>query len=196
MTPIPLILASGSPYRAQQLSQLGLTFEIVRPNVNETPLPGEAPETLALRLAEAKARAVATQRPQAWVIGSDQTADCGGLLLGKPGNAERARHQLEQMSGKSVLFHSALCLLTTAGPAKRISVTTTVQLRQLSPAEIASYIEKEQPLDCAGSFKVEGLGISLFDWIRSDDPSALIGLPLIALCQLLRQAGCNPTAAG
>ncbi|NQD38899.1 septum formation protein Maf [Permianibacter sp. IMCC34836] len=193
MTPIPLILASGSPYRARQLSQLGLTFEIVRPDVDETPLAGEPPADLALRLAEDKARAVARNWPKAWVIGSDQTADCGGLLLGKPGSAERAQAQLEQMSCKTVLFHSALCLLAPDGQAERVNVTTTVQLRQLSPAEIAAYIKKEQPLDCAGSFKVEGLGISLFDWIRSDDPSALIGLPLIGLCRLLREAGCNPT---
>ncbi len=193
MTPFRLVLASGSAYRTGQLSQLGLTFEAIRPNIDESPSPGEAPRATAARLSEAKARAVATLAPAAWLIGSDQTADCDGCLVGKPGSAERACAQLEQMSGKTVLFHSGLCLLSPAGQASVAVVTTEVRFRTLGANEIAAYIRKEQPLDCAGSFKVEGLGISLFEAIRSDDPSALIGLPLIRLCALLRQAGLNPT---
>ena len=193
MTPFRLVLASGSRYRAAQLSQLGLTFETVRPDIDEQPLAGESPAGTARRLAEAKARAVGKRSPDAWVIGSDQTVDCAGLLLGKPGTDTRARAQLEQMSGQTALFHSGLCLLGPGGQCATEVVPTEVRFRPLSPAEIATYIKKEQPLDCAGSFKVEGLGISLFDTIRSDDPSALIGLPLIALCRMLRQAGLNPT---
>lgn len=192
--PFLLVLASGSHYRAGQLSQLGLTFEAVRPDIDESPLTGELPEAAALRLSEAKARAVASRRPGAWVIGSDQTVDCDGELLGKPGTTEHACAQLERMSGKTVLFHSGLCLLAPDGRATMANVLTEVRFRPLTQAEIAAYIRKEQPLDCAGSFKVEGLGISLFDGIRSDDPTALIGLPLIALCRMLREAGYNPTA--
>lgn len=192
-SPFPLVLASGSRYRANQLSQLGLTFVAVRPDIDESPLAGERPEAVALRLSEAKARAVASGHSGAWVIGSDQTVDCEGELLGKPGSVERACAQLEQMSGKTVLFHSGMCLLAPNGSATLSNTLTEVRFRQLGRAEIAAYIRKEQPLDCAGSFKVEGLGISLFEAIRSDDPSALIGLPLIALCRLLREAGYNPT---
>ena len=193
MTPFRLVLASGSRYRAAQLSQLGLTFETARPDVDEQPLAGEAPADTARRLAEAKARVVSPRYPDAWVIGSDQTVDCAGLLLGKPGTEAKARQQLEQMSAKTARFHSGICLLGPAGQCTVDVVTTDVRFRSLSQAEIAAYIRKEQPLDCAGSFKVEGLGISLFDAIRSDDPSALIGLPLIALCRMLRTAGLNPT---
>jgi septum formation protein len=192
MTPFLLVLASGSRYRAQQLSQLGLAFEIVRPDIDESPLPGESPVATAMRLAEAKARAVGRLHPSAYIVGSDQTADCDGQLLGKPGSVTAACHQLERMSCKTVSFHSGLCLLAPNGQASLAIETTEVRVRSLSLAEITTYIEKEQPLDCAGSFKVEGLGISLFDWIRSDDPSALIGLPLMALCRLLREAGYSP----
>ena len=196
MTPFRLVLASGSAYRARQLSQLGLMFETLRPDINESPLPGEAPVATAARLSEAKARAVAALAPAAWVIGSDQTADCDGQLLGKPGTVERACAQLEQMSGKTVLFHSGLCLLSPSGQAATAVVPTEARFRVLGTNEIAAYIRKEQPLDCAGSFKVEGLGISLFEAVQSDDPSALIGLPLIALSQMLREAGLNPTELG
>lgn len=195
MHPHKLVLASGSRYRASQLTQLGLTFEICPPKVDETPLAGESPASLALRLSEAKARAVANRHPNSWIIGSDQTVDCAGQLLGKPGSTDRAQQQLGQMSGKQVFFHSGLCLLWPDGQAQLSSTPTEVRFRDLSTAEIATYIEKDQPLDCAGSFKVEGLGISLFEAICSDDPSALIGLPLIALCRMLRQAGLNPTLA-
>lgn len=196
MTRFRLVLASGSRYRAGQLSQLGLTFETIRPDVDESPRPNETPADLARRLSEAKALAVATQRPASWVVGCDQTADCDGHLLGKPGTVALACAQLERMSGKQVTFHSGLCLRSPTGESQLAVVATEVQFRRLSPTEIASYIRKEQPLDCAGSFKVEGLGISLFDAIRSDDPSALVGLPLIALCRMLRQAGMNPTEQG
>ncbi len=189
----PLVLASGSRYRAGQLSQLGLPFVTDRPDLDEAPLAGESPAATALRLSELKARAVASRHPNAWIIGSDQTVDCDSTLLGKPGTVERACAQLEHMSGKKVLFHSGLCLLAPTGQAALADIQTEVRFRQLGRDEIAAYIRKEQPLDCAGSFKVEGLGISLFDAIRSDDPSALIGLPLIALCRMLRDAGFNPT---
>ena len=186
MTPLKLVLASGSRYRAGQLSQLGLTFEIARPDIDELPLAGESPEATALRLSEAKARAVSSRHPFAWIIGSDQTVDCAGELLGKPGSVARACAQLERMSGKTVNFHSGLCLLAPDGHALLANTLTEVRFRNLSRGEIEAYIRKEQPLDCAGSFKVEGLGISLFEAIRSDDPSALIGLPLISLCNMLR----------
>lgn len=196
MNPFKLVLASGSRYRAAQLSQLGLVFEAIRPDIDESPLPAETPVAAARRLSEAKARAVAAHRPNHWILGSDQTADHDGELLGKPGTAERAQAQLEQMSGNTVIFHSGLCLLSPSGVADTMVVPTAVRFRPLSQAEIATYIRREQPLDCAGSFKVEGLGISLFDAVRSDDPSALIGLPLIALCQMLRAVGVNPITAG
>lgn len=186
MTSLKLVLASGSRYRAGQLSQLGLTFEIARPDIDESPLTGESPAATALRLSEAKARAIASRYPFAWVIGSDQTADCAGEALGKPGSVSRACAQLERMSGKTVTFHSGLCLLGPDGQARLASTPTEVKFRKLGQTEIEAYIRKEQPLDCAGSFKVEGLGISLFESIRSDDPSALIGLPLISLCNMLR----------
>jgi septum formation protein len=185
-----LILASTSRYRHDLLSRLGLPFQTVRPDVDETPIPGESPPQLARRLAEAKAQAVARHFPNAWVIGSDQVAELNGDAIGKPENFERAADQLSAASGQRMNFYSAFCLMRWE-PRKLIAAmdTTRVQFRRLSSADIEHYLHKEQPYDCAGSFKSEGLGISLFDSIESNDPTGLIGLPLISLSKALRQAG-------
>lgn len=183
-----LLLASTSRYRRELLQRLGLPFDCARPEVDETPQPGEAVAVMTKRLAAAKAEAVARQHPQAWVIGSDQAAELDGQPLGKPGDAARAEAQLAAMSGRVVQFHTALCLRhgTQQWHADDL---TRVHVRRLDTAEIRRYIAREQPFDCAGSFKSEGLGISLFDAIESSDPTALIGLPLIATARLLREAG-------
>lgn len=183
-----LILASTSRYRAEMLSRLRLPFSSAAPLVDETPHPDEAPAALARRLAKAKALAVASQNPGSWVIGSDQVAEVHGAPLGKPGTAEAARAQLAAMSGQEIHFHTAICLSNGSEHLQACDLTR-VQFRTLDAAEIARYVEAEQPLDCAGSFKCEGLGISLFEAIHSSDPSALVGLPLIPLSALLRQAG-------
>lgn len=185
----PLVLASTSRYRRELLGRLGLPFEVDRPEVDESPLPGEAPAALARRLAEAKARAVAQRHPGAWVIGSDQVADRDGRPLGKPGNRETALAQLLAASGRSLRFHTALCLLQAGGPAHAAQDLTEVSFRALAREEILRYLDAEQPYDCAGGFKCEGLGIVLFEAIRSEDPTALVGLPLIALSRALRAAG-------
>ncbi|AZR25837.1 septum formation inhibitor Maf [Xanthomonas vasicola pv. arecae] len=183
-----LILASTSAYRRELLSRLQLEFDTARPEVDEQAKPGETPSALASRLAAEKAAAVAARLPEAWVIGSDQVADIEGEALGKPGTRERARAQLTTMSGRTLRFHTAVSLI---GPERELHALdlTEVQLRTLTAAEIERYLDAEPALDCAGSFKCEGLGISLFDAIRSADPTALVGLPLIALARLLRQAG-------
>ena len=184
-----LILASTSSYRREVLARLRLPFDIVRPDTDETALPGEAPLALAQRLAEAKAAAVAALHPAAWVIGSDQVAELDGQALGKPGGREAAIAQLTAMSGRAVRFRTGVCL-SRAGTASRGALdTTTVRFRALDADDIARYVDAEQPYDCAGSFKSEGLGIVLFDAIESQDPTALIGLPLIATARLLRGAG-------
>lgn len=185
----PLILASTSVYRRDLLSRLRLPFETAGPETDETPLPGETPTQVALRLSEAKARAVATALPGACVIGSDQVAELDGHSLGKPGDRAAAIRQLTGMSGREVLFRTGLCVVTPDGAAHALLDTTTVRFRVLSDAEIQRYVDAEQPYDCAGSFKSEGLGIGLFDAIESSDPTALIGLPMIATARLLRQAG-------
>ncbi len=185
---MPLILASTSRYRRELLERLQLPFTIARPETDETPLPGEPPAMLAGRLAQAKAAAIATRFPEAWVIGSDQVAETGGLPLGKPGNREGAIAQLSLLSGREARFHTAVCLRHGEQAFSALD-TTTVRFRPLSADEIARYADAEQPYDCAGSFKAEGLGISLFEAIESNDPTALIGLPLIALSRLLREAG-------
>jgi len=184
-----LVLASTSPYRRDLLARLGLPFDTARPGVNETPGPGESPLALAVRLAEAKAVDVASANGDAWVLGSDQVAELDGTALGKPGDAERARAQLAAMSGRAVCFHTGVCL--ARGDGRRLAAldTTTVRFRALSDGEIARYVAAERPLDCAGSFKSEGLGIALFEAIESQDPTALVGLPLIATARLLREAG-------
>lgn len=185
----PLVLASTSRYRREMLGRLGLPFDVDRPDVDETPLAGEAPAGTAVRLAEAKARAVAARHPGAWVIGSDQVADLDGLALGKAGGREPALAQLEACSGRRVVFQTALCLLRHGEPAHAALDRTEVVFRALARDEILRYLDAEQPYDCAGSFKCEGLGISLFDAIHSQDPTALVGLPLIALSRVLREAG-------
>lgn len=185
-----LVLASTSPYRAELLGRLRLPFTSARPETDESPLPGEPPEALVRRLAEAKARAVAKAHPDALIIGSDQSASHGGNILGKPGDAECARAQLAALSGGTVTFHTGLCLLDSArGEARVASVPYHVTFRALTEAEIAAYVAQEEPYDCAGSFKSEGLGISLFAALEGSDPTALIGLPLITLAAWLREAG-------
>lgn len=185
-----VILGSTSIYRRELLSRLRIPFSVVSPEVDETALTGETPSALASRLALAKARAVAQKFPQAVVIGSDQVADLNGLALGKPGDFERATKQLRQMRGKTVVFQTALavvCLET--GFEQQALASVRVQFRDLSDAEISAYLLAETPYDCAGSAKSEGLGISLLESIDNDDPTALVGLPLIRTCKLLRAAG-------
>jgi 7-methyl-GTP pyrophosphatase len=185
-----LVLASTSRYRAELLHRLGLAFELRPPGIEENVMAGEAPAVRAMRLAEAKAIDAGAGLLDALVIGSDQVAELDGVLLDKPGSTERAQAQLLACSGRIVYFHTALCVFDTRDGQRYTHVDLTrVHFRQLDAAEIARYIEREQPLDCAGSFKCEGLGISLFERIENSDPTALIGLPLIALAQLLRDAG-------
>ncbi|HET8897948.1 MAG TPA: Maf family nucleotide pyrophosphatase [Rhodanobacteraceae bacterium] len=185
-----LILASGSRYRAELLARFGLPFETVAPAVDESPLPGEAPAALAARLANAKAEAGAHGQADALVIGSDQVAELDGHPVGKPADLAAAQAQLRAASGRWLLFHTGLTLFDSRdGHHSSIVDCTRVRFRTLAEAEIARYLERERPLDCAGSFKCEGLGISLFERIETVDPTALIGLPLIQLAQLLRQRG-------
>lgn len=186
-----LVLASTSRYRRELLQRLRLPFDTARPEVDETALPGEAPRALAQRLALAKAQAVAQVLggEDVWVLGSDQVADLGGQALGKPGGRDAALAQLRAMAGRRVRFHTALCLAHPDGRRLHDVDLTEVRLRALEDAEIARYVDAEQPYDCAGSFKSEGLGIVLFEAIDNHDPTALIGLPLIATARLLRQAG-------
>ena len=183
-----LVLASTSRYRHELLGRLGLPFDCARPEVDETPHPGEAVAVMVERLAAAKAEAVAGAHPQAWVIGSDQAAELDGRPLGKPGDASRAEAQLAAMAGRTVQFHTAVCL-RHGDRMLAARDLTRVRMRTLSPAEIQRYVAREQPFDCAGSFKSEGLGISLFEAIETHDPTALIGLPLIRTARLLRAAG-------
>lgn len=185
----PLILASTSVYRRELLARLRLPFGTARPEADETPMHGEAPAELVLRLSEAKARAVAKQHPGACVIGSDQVAELDGRPLGKPHHRAGAIAQLADMCGREVRFRTGLCLVTPDGAAHAELDTTTVRFRALSSAEIERYVDAERPFDCAGSFKSEGLGIGLFDAIETSDPTALIGLPMIATARLLRGAG-------
>jgi septum formation protein len=186
-----IILASTSRYRRILLERLGLPFRCIPPGVDERPLRGEAPAETASRLALAKAVAVATKHPQALVIGSDQVAALNGRVLGKPGDFATARGQLSACSGQELFFYTGLALVCQA---RELSLTHmepfAVEFRPLLPGEIDTYLSLEQPYDCAGSFKWEGLGISLFQRLRGDDPTALEGLPLIALCRLLSAAGC------
>ena len=189
-----LILASSSRYRREQLTRLGLPFSHASPNIDETPQTGETPELLARRLGIAKAAAVATttDRP-ALIIGSDQVCDCAGEPLGKPGVAARAKAMLAKQSGQAVTFHTSIVLLNTATQTHHVEVDRTiVHFRDLSDTEIDRYVDQEQPLDCAGAFKSEGLGVSLFEAIDTQDPNALIGLPLIRLCRFLRAERLNP----
>jgi septum formation protein len=189
-----LILASSSKYRKELLGRLRLPFEVQVPNIDETPQSGEAPEQTAMRLAQEKAIAIAQQFPDALVIGSDQVATLDGIQIGKPGTHENALKQLQQMRGRRVVFHTALCLCDgrAADPREKImieNVQTFVTFRNLSDVELDAYLRIEQPYDCAGSAKNEALGIAILEKIESADPTALTGLPLIALCSMLRQAG-------
>jgi septum formation protein len=186
----PLILGSTSPYRRELLARLRLPFDVASPEVDETPLPGEAPQTLACRLALAKARAVADRFPSAVVIGSDQVADLGGQPLGKPGTHERAVAQLRQMRGQTVVFQTAVAVVCRATGFEQVDLAPVrVRFRALDDAEIEAYLRAETPYDCAGSAKSEGLGIALLESIENDDPTALVGLPLIRTARLLRAAG-------
>jgi len=192
--PPRLILASSSAYRRELLSRLQLPFEAIAPHIDETPFPGEAPQDTALRLARAKAEAIARAHPGALVIGSDQVATLDGAQIGKPGDHARALAQLQTMRGREVVFHTALCLWDgrVADPALAAQVENVqvfVRFRDLPDAELDAYLRIEQPYDCAGSAKNEGLGIALLEHIGSSDPTALTGLPLIALTGMLRRAG-------
>lgn len=190
-----LVLASTSPYRRELLRRIVEDFEPMSPGVDESAKPDEPARDLAIRLARAKAEAVQRSHPDAIVIGSDQTTELDGRCLGKPGSAHAARAQLQASSGRTVVFHTALCVVAPGDAMHEAIDRTSARFRSLSPTEINRYVEREQPFDCAGSFKVEGLGISLFDAIESSDPTALIGLPLIATCRLLRLAGIDPLAS-
>ena len=192
----PLILASTSRYRRELLERLHLPFTVQTPEVDEMPLAGESPAETARRLALAKARAVAVQQPGSLVIGSDQVAELDGAAIGKPGSHQRALEQLRAMSGRTVLFHTAVAVMCVAtGFEDEALVTVTVRMRELGDAEIEHYLRIEQPYDCAGSAKAETLGIALIDAIVSDDPTALVGLPLIRTSAMLRAAGLDPLKA-
>ena len=183
-----IVLASTSPFRRELLSRLGFPFQIANPAIDETPLANEMPEMTALRLSEAKARAVAEQHPGSLIIGSDQIATLDGKIYGKPGTHANAVKQLQAMRGRTVNFYTGLCLLnTSSGKAHLRGVPTLVSFRNLTDDEIENYLHKEQPYNCAGSAKSEGLGIAIISKIGGDDPNALIGLPMIALCDLLRE---------
>lgn len=191
--PMQLILASSSPYRRALLERLKLPFQAANPSIDETPHAGEAVPQLVARLALAKARALAAAYPDALIIGSDQACQLGGSILGKPGTFATARRQLLACSGKQVDFFTGLALYDTRTQTAQQSLDVyTVQFRQLSENEIDFYLHAEQPWDCAGSFRVEGLGISLFSALQGQDYHSLIGLPLLSLCEMLRNAGLNP----
>ena len=185
-----LILASTSRYRREMLQRLGLPFDVARPDVDETAHAGESAISLAIRLGRAKAQAVAGGLgDDDWALGSDQSADVLGEILGKPGNRAAAIAQLQSMAGKRIRFHTSLALAHRDGRVFEALDLTEVAMRALTDDEIERYVDAEQPFDCAGSFKSEGLGITLFDAIDNHDPTALVGLPLIATARLLRQAG-------
>jgi septum formation protein len=186
----PLVLASTSRYRRSLLERLGHPFDVAAPDVDETPLPGEAPAATALRLAEAKARAVAARYADALVIGSDQVADADGVAVSKPGDHTTAAAQLQALAGRTIVFHTAVALVDSASKRCRsrlVDVRST--FRKLSPGTIENYLRRERPYDCAGAVKSEALGIALFERIESDDPTALIGLPLIAVTGMLQAEG-------
>ena len=195
MTDPTLILASGSPYRKVLLERLRLPFSVDSPDLDESPGPGEQPAALAVRLAREKALAVAARRPGAIVIGSDQVASLDGEMLRKPGTAELAVDQLKACSGRKVGFDTGVCVVEPNGRTRTDCVAVTVHFRSLSDAEIRRYVALDRPLDCAGSFKWESLGITLFERLETDDPTALEGLPLIALSRMLRDAGLDVLAS-
>ena len=186
----PVVLGSTSRYRRELMERLRIPFSVAAPDVDETPATGESPRDLALRLALAKAKAVAAQHPESVVVGSDQVADLAGVPLGKPGEHARAVQQLRQMRGQTVVFQTALAVVCLATGFEAVDLAAVrVVFRDLSDEEIESYLQAEKPYDCAGSAKSEGLGIALLESIDNDDPTALIGLPLIRTARLLRQAG-------
>lgn len=188
--PPKLVLASTSPYRRELLGRLGLPFETANPKTDETALPGETPEATALRLSEAKARAMAATFPDALIIGSDQVAVMDGRIFGKPGNHDNAVEQLRNLRGRTVNFFTGLCLLNTRSGSTQVrGIPTLVTFRDLADSEIENYLRREQPYNCAGAAKSEGLGIALLARMEGEDPNALIGLPLIALCDMLRAEG-------
>lgn len=192
-----LILASTSPYRSMLLRRLGLELSVVTPSVDESRQEDELPHALAARLSEDKAMAVADSHPQTLIIAADQVAVLDGELIGKPGTHEKAVEQLKKASGRSMQFHSGLCLLNTmTGERQTDVIDTEVRLKPISDELIEAYLCKEQPYDCAGACKVEGLGIALIDYVYSGDPTALIGLPLIRLCEMLRAEGIEPLQPG
>lgn len=185
-----LVLGSTSIYRRDLLSRLRLDFDVIAPDVDETPEPGERPDALARRLAIAKARTVAAKHPEAVVVGSDQVADLDGEPLGKPGTHDNAVIQLHRMRGRTVIFHTAVAVVCMANGFEQLDVAPVrVKFRDLTDTEIECYLRADQPYDCAGSARSEGLGIALLDSIDSDDPTALVGLPLIRTCRMLRAAG-------
>jgi septum formation protein len=196
---VQLVLASTSPYRRQLMSRLGLPFEQAKPMVDETPLPGEAPLALSLRLAKAKAMALAQQFPQAWLIGSDQVAVCKGRLMGKPGTPQAALAQLQWQRGSTTSFHTAVCLYRPESGESQVQIVSTdvhwLDETELSDAQLQRYIELESPLDCAGAAKSEGLGTVLIARMDTPDPTALIGLPMVALTKMLRAWGLDPLTA-
>jgi len=188
--PPPLILGSSSPYRRELLERLHLPFTVAVPDIDEMPLPDEPPEATALRLSRSKAESIAARHPGALVIGSDQVATLDGQQVGKPGTHEKALAQLQWMRGRTVTFHSALCLLDGRdGRVQLADIQTRATFRELTDPELDAYLRLEQPYDCAGSAKAEGLGIALLSRVESDDPTALIGLPLVALTTMLRAVG-------
>jgi len=190
---VQLVLASTSRYRRELLSRLGLPFEVLSPDADETPLPGESPSATALRLSVLKAQAAAATYPDALIIGSDQVLMLDSEQLGKPGNFDKAFAQLKKMQGRAMVFHTALTLLNSRnGHTQTRDVPTVVHIRRLSDAQITAYLHKEQPYDCAGSAKSESLGIALMERMESPDPTALVGLPLMALTEMLGNEGVDP----
>ena len=188
-----LVLASTSPFRKELLDRLQLPYDTDSPDIDETPVAGESIDDMVMRLAEAKARAVAERHPNALIIGSDQSAELNGRVLTKSGGFDRAFEQLRAASGQTVVFHTGLCLLNSrTGDAQLEAVPYTVQFRPLSDQQIRSYLEREQPYNCAGSFKSEALGIALFERFEGEDPNALVGLPLIKLVDMLNLEGLGP----
>jgi septum formation protein len=185
-----LVLGSTSRYRRELLARLGLPFEVSGPDIDETPLAGELPVATALRLSEAKARAVAARYDDALVIGSDQVADCDGRAVSKPGDRKNAQRELRALSGRTIVFHTGVALVDArTGRCQREMVDVVSVFRALTEHEIDAYLDREAPYDCAGGVKSEALGVALFERITSDDPTALVGLPLIALCRMLRSEG-------
>lgn len=184
-----LILASSSRYRRELLDRLGIAYTCESPDIDESSLPGETPQNTAMRLSEMKARAIWDKHPGAVVIGSDQVADLNGVKLGKPHTHENAVRQLKSMQGHDVVFTTALCVIDAEGRAERVKSQTTIRMRTLSDEAIEAYVEREKPFDCAGAAKIERLGIALMESVKSDDPTSLIGLPLMALTTLLTRAG-------